>query len=137
MRIAEADWECLEAAQGIGSDDHHWHSSDRVLEFIETKDYLTCPPSEMKRTGWKALKSVVKWHDRLFEIQVQPLGNYYLELDHMAEPSHRSFKLQRDAMRNEVAQRIPLYGFYRELLTMLFRDGDASFECDNASVVVR
>src|SRR5262249_58041487 len=99
-------------------------SSDRVLEFIETKDYLTCPPSEMKRTGWKALKSVVKWHDRLFEIQVQPLGNYYLELDHMAEPSHRSFKLQRDAMRNEVAQRIPLYGFYRELLTMLFRDGD-------------
>lgn len=137
MTIADTDWESLEAPDTMSGCDKHWSSSDRVLEFVEIKDYLTCAPSEMKRTGWKALKSVVKWHDRLFEIQVQPLNNYYLEIDHMAEPSHRSFKLQRDTMRSEVAQRIPLYGFYRDLLTMLFRDGDASFECDNASVVVK
>jgi hypothetical protein len=111
--------------------------SDRLLEFIETKNYLTCPDSEMKKTGWKALKSVARWHDRLFEIQFQPVGNYYLELDHMAGPSHRSFKLQRDYMRDELAQRIPLYGFYRDLLKMLFLRADVSFEYKDASVVIK
>jgi hypothetical protein len=118
--------------QGIGKP----HGSQR-LEFIETKNYLTCDPSQSKKTGWRALKSVVRWHDRLFEIQVQPLGNYFLELDHMAGPSHQSFKLQRDALRGEVSGRIPLYGFYRDLLKMLFMGADVSFEHENASVVIR
>uniref|UniRef100_UPI003B985BBA hypothetical protein n=1 Tax=Klebsiella pneumoniae TaxID=573 RepID=UPI003B985BBA len=74
--------------------------SDRLLQFIETKDYLNCPPEALKKTGWKALKSVVELHDRLFEIQFQPLSNYYLELDHMAGPSHKSFKIVRDSMRD-------------------------------------
>ncbi len=108
----------------------------KLLEFIESKNYLTCSPSEMKKTGWKAIKSVAKWHDRLFELQVQPLGNYYLELDHMAGPSHSSFKKQRDRLRDEVSERIPLYGFYRKLLQMLFMGTDASFEYDNASVTI-
>ena len=90
----------------------------------------------MKKTGWRALKSVVMWHDKLFEIQVQPLENYYLELDHMAGPSHHSFKLRRDAMRDEIAQTIPLYGFYRDLLKMLFMDNEISFECKQASVTI-
>jgi hypothetical protein len=107
-----------------------------LLHFIETKDYLTCPTSEMKKTGWKALKSVVRWHNRLFEIQVQPLANYYLEIDHMAEQSHTSFKLSRDSLRDEVARRIPLYRFYRDLLKMLFLETDVSFNYENASVVI-
>ncbi len=109
---------------------------DRFLEFIETKDYLTCPPSQMKKTGWKALKSVIAWNGRLFEIQFQPLGNYYLELDHMAGPSHRSFKLLRDAMRDQLAGRIPLYSFYRNLLKMLFLEEQVCFASENASVVI-
>jgi hypothetical protein len=122
-------------------------SHARLLEFIETKDYLMCDPSQMKKTGWRALKSVVRWHDRLFEIQVQPLGNYYLELDHMSGPSHRSFKLGRDAMRSDVSRHVPLYGFYRDLLKKLFVEtdpsfqhdrpgGDFAFDCGNASVVI-
>lgn len=109
---------------------------DCNLDFVETKNYLTCPPSEMKRTGWKAMKSVVLWHDRLFEIQVQPLANYHLEVDHMAGPSHRSFKILRDGVRDEISRRIPLYGFYRDLLRMLFTDSAVSFESEHASVVI-
>jgi hypothetical protein len=107
-----------------------------LLEFIETKDYLTCEPSQMKKTGWKALKSVVRWQDQLLEIQVQPLANYYLELDHMAGPSHRSFKLLRDTLRGEIARGLPLYGFYRDLLKMLFLESGVSFDSENASVVI-
>lgn len=110
--------------------------SEHLLEFLETKDYLTCSQKDMKKTGWKALKSVIKWHDRMFELQVQPLGNYYLELDHMAGPSHSSFKVNRDKLRDEVAIRVPLYGFYRKLLQMLFVGGEASFEYDKASVII-
>ncbi|MBX9671759.1 MAG: hypothetical protein K2X93_29490 [Candidatus Obscuribacterales bacterium] len=110
--------------------------SERLLDFIETKDYLTCEPSKMKKTGWKALKSVARWRDRVFEIQIQPLSNYYLELDHMAGPSHRSFKTQRDTLRDEISRRIPLYGFYRDLLKALFMSKEQSFEYENASVLI-
>lgn len=109
----------------------------RLFEFVETKDYLTCEPSKMKKTGWKAIKSVATWHDRLFEIQVQPLNNYYLELDHMSGPSHRSFKSQRDRLRDEISQMIPLYGFYRDLLKLLFMQTNVSFDYANASVEIR
>jgi hypothetical protein len=108
----------------------------RFLDFVETKDYLTCEPSKMKKTGWKALKSVVRWQDQVLEIQVQPLANYYLELDHMSGPSHRSFKLLRDTVRGEIARSLPLYGFYRDLLRMLFLDSGVSFDSENASVVI-
>lgn len=110
--------------------------ADLQLKFLETKDYLNCPPEQMKKTGWKALKSVVVWQDSLFEIQVQPLVNYYLELDHMSGPSHRSFKMQRDLMREELAGKIPLYRFYRDLLKMLFMEMDVCFEYQNASVLI-
>ncbi len=134
--VADSDWAKLGALQNSIPPNER-SQSEHLLEFVETKDYLTCPPSKMKKTGWRALKSVSKWHDRLFEIQVQPLSNYFLELDHMSGPSHRSFKLQRDSLRQEVARRIPLYGFYRDLLKMLFMGSEVSFECDNASVVIR
>lgn len=108
-----------------------------LLEFIETKDYLTCDPSKMKKTGWRALKSVVMWRDRMFEIQFQPLANYYLELDHMSGPSHRSFKTQRDSLRDEVSKLVPLYGFYRDMLKMLFMNTENSFKYENASIVLK
>ena len=109
---------------------------DFHLEFIETKDYLNCEPAKMKKTGWRAIKSVVRWQDSLFEIQVQPLVNYYLELDHMSGPSHRSFKIQRERLRDEVARQIPLYRFYRDLLKMLFMEAHVCFEYENASVLI-
>ena len=108
-----------------------------LLEFVETKDYLTCEPSKRKKTGWRAIKSVVRWQGRLFEIQLQPLVNYYLELDHMSGPSHRSFKISRDSLRDRIAEVIPLYGFYRDLLKMLFIETKLSFEYEKASVVIR
>jgi hypothetical protein len=136
LTVIGADWERLGALQGVAILSNGSNSGDRLMDFIETKNYLTCSADEMKKTGWRALKSVIKWHERLFEIQVQPLTNYYLELDHMAGPSHSSFKLKRDIMREEVARHIPLYGFYRDLLKMLFMGTDVSFECKNASVVI-
>jgi ppGpp synthetase/RelA/SpoT-type nucleotidyltranferase len=122
---------------GIDQFERTRSSNGKLLQFLETKDYLTCDASNMKKTGWRALKSVVKWHDRLFEIQVQPLSNYYLELDHMSGQSHGSFKLRRDALRDELSQRIPLYGFYRDLLRMLFLESTISFDCQNANVVIK
>lgn len=136
MTAIDIDWEHLGALQDFGILSNGSIKGDRLVEIVETKNYLTCLPTEMKKTGWKAIKSVVQWHERLFEVQVQPLNNYYLELDHMSGPSHSSFKLKRDQMRDQVAERIPLYGFYRDLLKMLFMGTDVSFECANATVVI-
>lgn len=133
LTVGDAVWSKLTNLPMSANSDS---SADSLLEFIETKNYLTCSPAEMKKTGWKAVKSVVKWHDRLFELQVQPLGNYYLELDHMSGPSHSSFKILRDKLRDEVSEQIPLYAFYRKLLKMLFLGGDASFQYDKASVIL-
>jgi hypothetical protein len=90
----------------------------------------------MKKTGWKALKSVVRWNNELLEIQIQPLDNYYMELDHMAGPSHNSFKLIRDTVREEVSAHIPLYGFYRDLLRSIFLDSGVPISAENATVVI-
>lgn len=106
------------------------------VEFLETKDYLFCPPEQKKKTGWQAIKSVVRWQDHMFEIQFQPLVNYYMELDHMSEPSHKSFKLNRDMFRQELSRSIPLYGFYRSLLQMIFLNKEMSFEFDSVRVVI-
>jgi hypothetical protein len=139
ITAADLDWKKLGLPKNDDAISGEEDASRALLEFLETKDYLTCPPAQMKKTGWKALKSVVNWRERLFEIQVQPLSNYYLEIDHMAEQSHSSFKLVRDSLRDEVARRIPLYGFYRDLLKMLFMEGDGEsvcFESANASVII-
>lgn len=130
--VCEDDQTCIKVHEQLKA----MEVGDCTLDFVETKNYLTCAPSEMKRTGWKALKSVVLWHDRLFEIQVQPLSNYHLEIDHMAGPSHRSFKLGRDQMRDDISLHVPLYGFYRDLLRMMFTDSAVSFETSHASVII-
>jgi len=136
MTICEADVSRMQELCDISGSVKR-SGDDRLLEFLETKDYLTCEPSKMKKTGWRALKSVARWRDRLFEIQIQPLANYYLELDHMSGPSHRSFKTRRDSLRDEISKIVPLYGFYRDLLKTLFMNTENSFKYENASVVLK
>ena len=88
------------------------------LKFLEVKDYLTGPQN--KQSGWEALKSVVQWWDGVFEIQIQPLSNYFREREMLTRESHAAFKANREHVRNELVQRIPLMGFYRDLLYWLF-----------------
>lgn len=90
------------------------------LAFVETKDYLDRP--SRKQSGWSALKSVVQWHGRTFEIQVQPLSNFLHERERLTKESHAGFKTTRERVRDEVASRMPLFGFYRTLLRWLFVD---------------
>lgn len=91
-----------------------------LLQFIEHKDYLDQP--SRKQSGWSALKSVVQWHERAFEIQVQPLSNFLHERERLTKESHAGFKTTRERVRDEVAARLPLFGFYRSLLRWLFVD---------------
>lgn len=88
------------------------------LEFLEIKDYLI----KSKNSGWRALKSVVRWADQIFEIQVQPLHNYFREQEKLTKESHKAFKARREALRAKVSQAIPLYSFYQALLRWLFLD---------------
>jgi hypothetical protein len=92
-------------------------SDDTVrLHFLETKDYL----SRSKASGWAAMKSVVGWWDGLFEIQVQPLVNYYRERERLTRESHQAHKQRRDLLRRQVGERVPLLTFTRLLLRWLF-----------------
>jgi hypothetical protein len=94
------------------------------LAVLETKDYLD--PDTRKRSGWAALKSSVGWGGGLFEIQVQPLVNYYAERERLTRESHAAFKERREGLRRRVEQAVPLMGFYRRLLRWLFDPtGDA------------
>ncbi|MEW6278857.1 MAG: hypothetical protein AB1758_09560 [Candidatus Eremiobacterota bacterium] len=87
------------------------------LRFVEVKNYLS---SERKLSGWAALKSVVTWWDGVFEIQVQALGSYHRERERLTRESHTSFKFSRERLRNQIAEEMPLFGFYRDLLRWLF-----------------
>ncbi|MBI3071173.1 MAG: hypothetical protein HYY84_03495 [Deltaproteobacteria bacterium] len=104
-------------AHGIGGD-----AANESLLFVEVKDYLGT--SEQKRSGWQAIKSVVRWWGDTFEIQVQPLQNYMKERERVTKESHAFFKTRREAIRDEVAASFPLFGFYRDVLTWLFRSPD-------------
>jgi (p)ppGpp synthase/HD superfamily hydrolase len=91
-------------------------TNTRCLEFVEIKDYL----ADSKRSGWQALKSVVRWADKTFEIQIQTLQNYMREREYLTQESHTSFKMNRERVREQVAQKNPLFQFYRQLLRWLF-----------------
>lgn len=105
-------------ARALPDDDAH-----RTLSFIEVKDYLERP--SRKQSGWSALKSVVTWADRTFEIQVQPLSNFLHERERLTRESHASFKATRERVRDELALRLPILGFYRALLRWLLVDPTA------------
>ncbi len=102
-------------ARELAADDAH-----RRLGFVEVKDYLH--RRSRKQSGWTALKSVVRWGGRTFEIQVQPLSNFLHERERLTKESHASFKSTRERVRDGVVARLPLYGFYRALLRWLFVD---------------
>lgn len=93
------------------------------LEILEVKDYLRT--RERKASGWSAMKSVVRWWDCTFEIQVQPVRNYLRERERLTRESHAGFKARREELRDAIAREIPLFGFYRDLLQWLFRSPDA------------
>lgn len=103
------------AARQVPLDDEH-----RALRFIEVKNYLD--HESRKRSGWSAMKSVVAWGGRTFEVQVQPLSNFLHERERLTRESHTSFKSTRERVRDEIAARNPLFGFYRALLRWLFVD---------------
>lgn len=92
----------------------------RTLRFIEVKNYLE--QESRKRSGWSAVKSVVAWAGRTFEVQIQPLSNFLHERERLTRESHASFKSTRERVRDEIAARMPLFRFYRSLLRWLFVD---------------
>lgn len=106
--------ERLRARETPVDDDH------RRLSFVEVKDYLK--RRSRKQSGWSAVKSVVRWGGRTFEIQVQPLSNFLHERERLTKESHASFKSTRERVRDGVAARLPLFGFYRALLRWMFVD---------------
>lgn len=95
---------------------------NRRLQFVEIKDYLT--PGQQKQSGWEALKSVVRWSDKTVEIQIQTLGNFLHERELLTKESHTSFRANREQVRNQVAEQLPLFRFYRDLLRWLFLNPD-------------
>ena len=44
----------------------------------------------------------------------------------MTTESHTSFKANRERVRNQVAERTPLFAFYQELLRWLFLNPDGT-----------
>jgi hypothetical protein len=94
-------------------------ASTTVLECLEVKDYMN-PRDGLKASGWEAIKSVFQWWDTMIEVQVQPLANYQQERERLTRESHSGFKSRREALRNQIASSIPLFGFYRDLLKWLF-----------------
>mmetsp|Transcript_14851 Transcript_14851/g.40643 ORF Transcript_14851/g.40643 Transcript_14851/m.40643 type:complete len:497 (+) Transcript_14851:51-1541(+) len=109
----------------------------RSIRFVEVKNYLgpvaaaaakpngseAAPPAGgmSKSSGWRALKSVVQWWDTTIEIQIQVLRNYHRERERITKESHSEFKARREGLRDVIAQGIPLFGFYRDLLHWLFK----------------
>jgi hypothetical protein len=92
------------------------------LELVEEKDYLA--RDGRKATGWEAIKSVFRWWDTMIEVQVQPLSNYHQEREFLTRESHAGFKAHREALRNQIADTVPLFAFYRNLLRWLFLSPD-------------
>ncbi|MEC9465575.1 MAG: hypothetical protein VX834_07315 [Myxococcota bacterium] len=94
------------------------------MRFVEVKDYLG--DSGQKQSGWEAIKSVVSWAGGMFELQIQPLGNYFMERERLTRESHAAFKENRERIRNQLAAEYPLMGFYRDLLRWLFLEPKSS-----------
>ncbi|MDM8518449.1 hypothetical protein QUF64_00265 [Anaerolineales bacterium HSG6] len=103
------------------------------LDFIEVKDYMT--GNNAKNSGWEAIKSVVRWSGKMFEIQIQPLRNFLREREYLTKESHTSFKSNREQVRTQVAEQIPLFAFYQQLLRWLFLNPQAPPPTYNAVTV--
>jgi ppGpp synthetase/RelA/SpoT-type nucleotidyltranferase len=94
----------------------------KELIFLETKDYIR---GADKSSGWEAVKSVIMWSGRMFEVQIQPLGNFWREREHLTRESHAGFKSRREEVRQQIAEQIPLFRFYQNLLRWLIQLPDS------------
>lgn len=101
---------------------HGIDSSDGAerLRLVELKDYL----SDRKRSGWGALKAVVQWAGKTFEIQIQTANSYHRELLYLTSESHAGHKQRRESLRQTIGEQIPLFAFYLDLLHWLFVSGN-------------
>ncbi|MBC7793509.1 MAG: hypothetical protein H7Z43_07360 [Clostridia bacterium] len=89
----------------------------KQLDLVEVKNYLG---DDEKKSGWGAMKSVASWWDKLFEIQIITLGTHQNEREILTRESHGGFKTRRESVRDAVAEQVPLFKFYRDLLQWLF-----------------
>ncbi len=106
------------------------------LELVEEKDYMA--RDGRKATGWEAIKSVFRWWDTMIEVQVQPLSNYHQEREFLTRESHAGFKAHRESLRNQIADTVPLFAFYRNLLRWLFLSPDEPAPAfSSVSIVVK
>jgi hypothetical protein len=114
--LLEWEWDDLTLAEiGIAG-----QKDTRRLQYLEVKDYLTAGGA--KKSGWKAIKSVVRWSQQTFEIQIQPLASFYRERERFTRESHRGFKVRREQLRGRVARELPIFGYYHQLLKWMFVD---------------
>jgi hypothetical protein len=93
-------------------------SATESLQIIEVKHHLGA--SGQKQSGWQAIKLVCRWWDKTFEIQIQALDIYFREQEYLTTESHAGFKERREKIRQDLAAKIPLFGFYMDLLRWLF-----------------
>lgn len=109
---------CVWTATQLQEVDEPYSAKSEQLIFLETKDYIR---GAEKNSGWEAIKSVIMWSGKVFEVQIQPLGNFWREREHLTRESHAGFKSRREEVRQQVAERIPLFRFYQNLLRWLIQ----------------
>ncbi len=120
QQLVDLRWsEELLRAHDIEANENTWG-----LQFVEVKDYVN--RNEHKQSAWEAIKSVVQWRGKTFEIQIQSLHNFLNEREQLTSESHLSFKARREQVRQHVAEQLPLFRFYQDLLRWLFRDPDSA-----------
>ncbi|MFW7378653.1 MAG: hypothetical protein ACOH5I_07600 [Oligoflexus sp.] len=113
-RLLEVEWTSEELAK------HRvpFSPETQKLHLIELKNHLGS--KHQKASGWQALKAVFSWWDKTFEVQIQTVDIYFREQEYLTRESHAGFKERREKIRQELAQKIPLFGFYMNLLQWLF-----------------
>ncbi len=93
-----------------------YEDSTRSLRLLEVKNHV----GESKDSGWQAMKAVYSWWSKTFEVQVQSMNSFLREQERLTSESHAAFKERRERIRLQVADQLPLFGFYLELLRWLF-----------------
>jgi ppGpp synthetase/RelA/SpoT-type nucleotidyltranferase len=105
------------------------------LSFVETKDYIR---NVEKNSGWEAMKSVVTWGGRMFEVQVQPLSNFWREREHLTRESHAGFKSRREEIRLQVHPAFPFCPAHRVLqAAQPVVESACGFECIHDGKCIR
>lgn len=119
QKLKDSQWSSeVLAAHGVP-----FHQATERLQLIELKNHVG--EQEQKQSGWQALKAVFSWWSKTFEIQIQSLDIFLREQELLTDESHAAFKQRREKIRQDVADQLPLFGFYMKLLRWLFIQPDA------------